>query len=303
MEAVDGFYFKESFTGFGVTLFGGTPNGDEDAQFDRGDTLAGTRAWIAVPGYVEAGLNFLYEDGDYEGDKRQEAGLDLWLQPTDAIFLMGKALYNLSASDFASGDLNLFFQPTGNLDMSLTASTYSYQNLFQAATNPAFSDSALDPDDEVTAFTGYAQWRPLNLLTLLGSVKKVDHKLEDPGDILRTEAGIDLALDGKLKVAGLRIAGQSGDLPENGYSDLRGFATLALGRLSLALDNLVTTYEVPIDGEDQALQFTGSVGWKISELFKVSGSLRLTRSPVYEEDVAGVIRLDYGHGVGSGVYR
>ena len=303
MEAVDGAYLKESFDGFGVALFGGVPNGDEDAQFDRGDTLFGTRVWAAIPGRIEAGLNYLSEDGTFEGDKRQETGLDLWLRPTEGTTLTGKLLYNLSTSDMAIGDLTLLYQPTQKVDLALAGSKYSYQNLFQATTNPAFGDSSLDPDDEVTTFSGNAEWRPSELMTLLGTVKMVDHKADDPGDVMRTEAGIDLTLNGYVNVAGFRIAAQSGDLPENGYNDLRGFTMFSFGRLACALDALVTSYEEQIDGEDQALQVTGSAGWEITKLLKISTDLRLTRSPVYEEDVSAVLRLDYGHGVGSGVYK
>ena len=307
MEALDGLYFKESFKGFGVAFFGGIPNGDDDAQFDRGDILAGGRAWLTVPGKLETGLNYLYEDGDFEGDKRQEAGMDLWLRPTTKASLTGKLLYNLSTSDLATGDLALHIRPTGKTDLTIAGSTYSYQDLFQATTNPAFGDSALDPDDEVTTISGSAEWRSSGLLTFLCSAKTVDHKLDDPGDVMRTEAGADLDLGemggGNVKIAGLRMAVQSGDLAENGYNDLRGFATFSMGRLAFTLDALVTAYEETIDGEDQALRLTGSAGWEITPLIKVTGDLRLTRSPIYEEDLAAVLRFDYGHGVGSGVYR
>jgi len=264
MEALDGVYLKESFNGFGVALFGGVPNGDDDAEIDRGDTLAGTRVWIAVPGRIETGLNYLYEDGDFEGDKRQEAGLDLWLQPTGGTFVTGKLLYNLSTSDLASGDLTMFFQPGDNVDLSLAGASYKYHDLFQSVVNPAFSDSALDPDDEVTTISGSVEWRSSKLLTLLGSAKMINHKLDDPGGVIRTEAGFDLALGGDVSIAGLRLANQSGDLAENEYNDLRGFTMFSFGRLAFALDALLTAYE---------------------------------------EDVAGVLRLEYGHGVGSGVYR
>jgi hypothetical protein len=307
MEALDGVYLKESFDGFGVTFFGGVPNGDDDAEVDRGDSLAGTRVWIAIPGRVEAGLNYLYEDGDFEGDKRQEAGMDLWLQLTGGTFLTSKLLYNLSTSDLASGDLTMFFQPGDNVDLSLAGASYKYHDLFQSVVNPAFSDSALDPDDEVTTISGSIEWRSSQLLTLLGSAKMVNHKLDDPGEVMRTEAGFDLALGGigggDDSIAGLRLATQSGDLAENEYNDLRGFSTFSVGRLAFALDALLTAYEEQIDGEDQALQITGSAGWKVHELLKISADLRLTRSPVYDEDVSAVLRLDYGHGVGSGVYR
>jgi hypothetical protein len=303
MEAMDGFYLKESFDGFGVALFGGVPNGDEDAQFERGDILAGTRVWAAIPGRIEAGLNYLHEDGNFEGDKRQEAGMDLWLQPTGGTFVTSKLLYNLSTSDLAYGDLTLFFQPAENVDLSFTGASYSYHDLFQSAVNPAFGDSALDPSDEVTTISGSVEWRSSQLLTLLGSAKLVNHKLDDPGEVMRTEAGFDLAPDGDVSIAGLRLATQSGDLAENEYNDLRGFSTFSVGRLAFALDAIITAYEEQIDGEDQALQVTGSAGWQITPTLKVSTDLRLKRSPVYDEDVSAVLRLDYGHGVGSGVYK
>jgi hypothetical protein len=135
----------------------------------------------------------------------------------------------------------------------------------------------------------------------------VDHKADNPGDVTRAEAGFDLSLgrtgDGKGSSVGLRAALQTADIPENGCNDLRGFAVFSAGPLDLSLDALVTAYEEKIDGEDRALRIIGSAGWDITPLLSLSADLRLTRSPIYEEDVAGVLRLDYGHGVGSGVYQ
>ena len=158
-------------------------------------------------------------------------------------------------------------------------------------------------NSQVTTFSGSVGWQPSQLLAIVGSVKLVDHKADDPGDVTRTEAGLDLSPGGTVSSVGLRVAAQAGDLPENGYNDLRGFATFSMGPFDLSLDALVTAYEEKIDGEDRALRLIGSARCDISRLLRLSANLRLTRSPIYEEDVAGVLRLDYGHGVGSGVYQ
>ena len=214
-EALDGVHLKQSFGGVGFSLFGGTPNSDSASENDRGDLLAGTRAFILSPGRFEMGLSYLTEDGDFGGEDREEAGTDLWFRPTGNVEITGQILLNLTTSALASDDISLLVKPSSKLEVTLGSSGCRYGDLFQAVTNPAFSGSLINHDDEVRVLTGRLQWRPLPRFDLFGAVRSTDHKENDPGDTSRSEIGLNISFPGFLEKIGLQTAVQSGDQPEN----------------------------------------------------------------------------------------
>ena len=292
-EAMDGVHLKQSFGRVGFSLFGGSPNSDGASENERGNLLTGTRAFILSPGRFEMGLSYLTEDGDFVGEEREEAGTDLWIRPTRNMEITGQILYNLTTSGLASDDISLLVKPSSNVEVTLGSSGYSYGDLFQAVTNPAFSESLINPDDEVRVLTGRVQWRPVPRFNLFGTVRSTDHKEDDPGDTDRSEIGVNITFPGFVEKIGLQTAVQSGDQPENEYSEIRGFAMLASGSLTFSLDAAAMMYGEQISGEDQGLQVVGSAGWTPSGSLSISGDLRLTESPVFEEDVAVVLRANY----------
>jgi hypothetical protein len=249
---------------------------------------------------MEVGLNYLHEDGDFGGDEREEAGTDLWLKPTDSLEVTGHALYNLSTSGIASDDLSLMLSLSSNLGVIIASEGYTYENLFQTVTNPAFLSSNINPADEVRIMKVEINWTPVGRLEIHGAFKNTDHKEADPGDNTRTEIGLDLDTPAFLDRIGLRLASQTGDLPENEYNELRAYFMASMGSFRWSLDALALMYEEKISGEDQTTQFVGSAGWKLTDNFDLSGDLRVTRSPVYDEDLAVVLRARYDFGTGSG---
>lgn len=300
LEALDGLHLTKSLGRAGFTFYGGTPNEDDRSEDLRGDTLAGVRGFFILPGRMEIGLNYLQEDGDFGVDEREEAGTDLWFKPSTSLEITGHALYNLSTSGLASDDLSLRFSLTPNLEITLATEGYVYEDLFQTVTNPAFLSSGINPSDEVRIVRGAFNWNPVRQLEIHGALKTTDHKEADPGDNSRTEIGLDL--DTKILVdrVGLRLSDQAGDLPENEYRAMRVFCMTAMGSFRWSLDVLAQMYEEKINGEDQTTQVVGSAGWKLTDNFDVSGDVRVTRSPVFDEDLAVVLRARYDFGSGSG---
>jgi len=300
LEALDGLHYRQSLVNVGFSLFGGNPNEGDGSEDSRGDTLAGARGFFISPGKMEIGLNYLHEDGDFGSDEREEAGTDLWFQPTDSLEITGYALYNLSNSGLASDDLSLRFSLSPKLDITIASEGYTYDNLFQTVSNPAFHSSNINPADEVRIMRGGFNWNPVDGLDLHGALKNTDHKIADPGDNTRTELGLDLDMKDFFDRIGLRLASQNGDLPENEYSELRAYCMATMGSFWWSLDALALTYEEKIGGEDQTTQLVGSAGWNLTDNFDLSGDLRATRSPVYDEDLAVVLRARYDFGSGSG---
>lgn len=300
LEALDGLHYRQSLVNIGFSLFGGNPNEGGGPEDSRGDTLAGARGFFISPGKMEIGLNYLREDGDFGGDEREEAGTDLWLKPTDSLEITGHALYNISTSGLASDDLSLMLSLSSSLGIIIASEGYSYENLFQTVTNPAFLSSNINPADEVRIMKGEINWSPVGRLEVHGAFRNTDHKEADPGDSTRTEIGLDLDTKTLLDKIGLRVASQAGDLPENEYSEMRAFCMATMGSVRWSLDALALTYEEKIGGEDQTTQLVGSAGWKLTDKFDLSGDLRMTKSPVYDEDLAIVLRARYDFGNGSG---
>lgn len=292
-EALDGIHLRQSFGRIGLSIFGGSPNSDGGSERDRGDLLTGARTFLLSPGRFEVGLNYLSEDGDFGGEEREEAGADLWYRPAETLEVTGRFLYNLTTSDLASNDLSLFVKLTSNMDMVVGTSGYRYVDLFQTVTNPAFAGTPVNLDDEVRVLTGKIQWHPVSRLNFFGSLTSTDHKEDDPGDIDRSEMGLDITFPTFLEKIGLRTAIQTGDRTENEFSEIRGYAIMSAGSLRFSLDALTMMYEEEISGEDQTIQVVGSAGWKSADSLDVSGDLRFTKSPVFDEDFTVVLRASY----------
>ena len=294
LEALDGVHLRQSFGRVGLSIFGGSPNSDSGSKGDRGDLLAGARYFFLSPGKFEVGLNYLTEDGDYRGEEREETGTDLWVRPSENLEVTGRALYNLTTSKLASDHLSLLLKPSGKTEVILISSGYRYEDLFQATTNAAFSGTIMDPDDEVRILTGKVQWHPVNRLGLFGKLTSTDHREDDPGDTNRSEIGLDILPKGLFEKIGLRTAIQTGDQPGNEFSEFRGFAMLTTGSMRFSLDAMTIMYTEEIDGEDQTVQVVGSAGWSSADNLSISGDLRFTKSPIFEEDIAVILRARYG---------
>jgi hypothetical protein len=300
LEALDGVHFRQSLVNIGFSLFGGNPKEGSGSDGSRGDTLAGARGFFIFPGKMEVGLNYLREDGDFDGDEREEAGTDLWLKPTDSLEITGHALYNLSTSGMASDDLSVMLSLSPDMGVIIASEGYSYENLFQTVTNPAFLSTNINPADEVRIMKGEINWSPVGQLRVHAALKNTDHKEADPGNSTRTEIGLDLDTKILLDRISIRVAGQTGDLPENEYREMRAYCIATTGSFRWSLDALALTYEEEISGEDLTTQFVGSAGWKLTDNLDLSGDLRITRSPVYDEDLAVFFRARYDFGTGSG---
>ena len=301
MESLDGLLVRKSLGRTGISLFGGKPVGGDGSEDARGDTLAGARGYFILPGKMEIGLNYLQEDGDFGGEDREEAGTDLWLKPTSSVEITGKALYNLTTSGLASDDLSVRLTLSPTLGFTVASEGYVYEDLFQSVSNPAFLSSAINPADEVRIVRGEINWSPVDwLVDVHGADKTTDHKEDDPGNNTRTEIGLDFDTTVLLDKIGVRLASQTGDLPENEYNEMRAFCTASKGSIRWSIDALALMYEEKIGGEDQTTQVVGSAGWKLTDNLDVSGDIRITKSPVFDEDLAVMLRARYDFGTGSG---
>jgi hypothetical protein len=281
--------------GVGLALYGGRPAETAGEGRKTGASLAGgrlfTRFLLAGTFIGEAGVSALREKE--EGGSRQELGGDLWLRAGEAVLLSGEGVYDREASAMAWQRATLRLSPARSLDLDLGSERYDDAQLLSRSLNPAL-DAALDPADRVRIDSACLSWDVLAPLTLQAGMKRYRHRLADPGDATRGEVGARFRFGGKDDLVGLFAAQVKGDLAENGYREVRSFATLAaFGSLRFALEGLVRNYEAAIGGRKDALQFVGSAGYRPRAGLLLSADLRYQESPAFKRDAGVVLRAQW----------
>ncbi|MGE5664561.1 MAG: hypothetical protein ACM31I_09560 [Deltaproteobacteria bacterium] len=300
-EILDGAFVKlRTGPGLGVSLFGGLPVERTITGTQTGDSIYGGRVFFAAARYLEIGATYLKEDGTFQGDDREVAGGDIWLRPGIPVELSGRATYNLATEDLASQRYVLRLLPVAAIDLAVGYEAYTYKDLFQTALNPAFLAPALDNADEVQTIFGVLGIGLGKGVTVEGGVKSIRHDRDDPGDALRGEGGLRFAFNDRKDVLGLSGAVVSADREENEYQEYRAFASFSPGGWRFTVDGLTHRYKVAINGIKNGYQVVASAGWQAASWFKISGDLTYTKSPRFDEDYAGLIRLALDLGTSTG---
>jgi hypothetical protein len=303
METLDGAFVKATTPlGLGVSAYGGAPveysilNGTK-----KGSALYGSRVFYVQAGYVEIGASYLKENGTFqEGKDRELYGGDLWLRVAPPVELTAQATYNRSVREMASQRYAVRIVPGATFDISAGYESYTYKGLFQPTLNPAFVFPSVDNNDKVQTIFGIVDWAFVPGWTLEVAGKNIRHDQSNPGDANRGEVGIRHTYNDKKDTAGLSAAFVSADREENEYQEYRGFATYSPAKLRLALDALTQQYKKEINGKKNAFQVVASAGYQLLAALQLSGNLTYTQSPNFEEDWAGLIRVNYDFATSTG---
>ena len=303
MEIIDGAFVKATTpVGLGVSLYGGIPV--EYSILNNasgGDSLFGGRVFFVRPGFVEIGASYLKENGSFqEGEDRELVGGDLWLRVAPSVELTGQATYNRSVSEMASQRYAVRIVPGATFDISAGYESYTYKGLFQPALNPAFVSPSVDSDDEVRTIFGIVDWAFTPGWTLEVAGKILRHDKSDPGDANRGEVGVRYTYNDKKDVAGFSAAFVSADQAENEYQEYRGFASYSPSKLRLTLDALTQRYKEEINGKKDQYQVVATAGYQLLASLQLSGNLTYTQSPNFQEDWAGLIRVNYDFATSTG---
>jgi len=303
METIDGAFVKTTTpVGLGVSLYGGVPVEYSILNnASAGDSLYGGRVFFVRTGLVEIGASYLKENGTFqEGKDRELVGGDLWLRVAPPVELTAQAAYNRSVSEMASQRYAVRIVPGATFDISAGYESYTYKGLFQSALNPAFVSPSVDNNDKVQTIFGIVDWAFVPGWTLEVAGKNIRHDKSDPGDANRGEVGLRYTYNDKKDVAGLSAAFVSADMEENEYQEYRGFATYSPAKVRLALDALTQQYKKEINGKKNAYQVVASAGYQVLASLQLSGNLTYTQSPNYQEDWAGLIRVNYDFATSTG---
>ena len=106
----------------------------------------------------------------------------------------------------------------------------------------------------------------------------------------------------KKDVAGLSAAFVSADQAENEYQEYRGFASYSPSKLRVTLDALTQQYKEddPPTGRRTSTRWSPRRGTSSSPRLQLSGNLTYTQSPNFQEDWAGLIRVNYDFATSTG---
>jgi hypothetical protein len=305
MDTIDGVFVKATTpVGLGVSLYGGVPvEYSILSGAERGDSIYGGRVFFAKAGFAELGASYLKENGSTERFDRELYGGDLWVRIAKGVELTGQASYNRTVREMARQRYAIRIVPGAAFDISAGYESYDYKGLFRPALNPAFVFPAIDNDDKVQSIFGIVDWEFTPGWTLEVAGKNLRHDKDDPGDANRGEIGLRHGYNEKKDVAGISAAFVSADRDENEYQEYRGFASYSPARLRLTLDAIAQRYKkepVPGIAKKNAYQVVATAGYQLLAALHLSGNLTYTQSPNFEKDYAGLVRLSYDLGTGTG---
>lgn len=305
MDIIDGAFVKATTpVGLGVSLYGGVPvEYSILSGAERGDSIYGGRVFFVKAGFAELGASYLKENGSIERFDRELYGGDLWVRIAKGVELTGQAFYNRTVREMATQRYAVRIVPGATVDISAGYESYEYKGLFRPALNPAFVLPSIDNNDQVQSIFGIVDWEFTPGWTLEVAGKNLRHDKEDPGDANRGEIGLRHGYNEKKDVAGVSAAFVSADRDENEYQEYRGFATYSPAKLRLTLDAIAQRYKKePIPGiaKKNAYQVVATAGYQLLAALHLSGNLTYTQSPNFEKDYAGLVRLSYDLGTGTG---
>jgi len=303
MEIIDGAFVKATTpVGLGISLYGGVPVEYSILNnTSAGDSLYGGRVFFVRPGFVEIGASYLKENGSFqEGKDRELVGGDLWLRVAPPVELTAQAAYNREVSEMASQRYAVRIVPGATFDISAGYESYTYKGLFQPTLNPAFVSPSVDNNDKVQTIFGIVDWAFIPGWTLEVAGKNIRHDKSDPGDANRGEVGVRYTYNDKKDVAGLSAAFVSADQAKNEYQEYRGFASYSPSKLRVTLDALTQRYKEEINGKKNQYQVVATAGYQVLASLQLSGNVTYTQSPNFQEDWAGLIRVNYDFATSTG---
>jgi len=214
--------------------------------------------------------------------------------------LTGQAYYNQSAKEMSSQRYAVRITPGATFDISAGYESYTYKGLFKSALNPAFVYPAVDNNDKVQTIFGIVGWTFSPGWTLEFAGKAIRHDESDPGDANRGEIGVRHTYNNSKDLAGLSAAFVAADRDENEYQEYRAFGTYTPDKLRLTLDGLYQHYKQEINGKNNAYQVVATAGYQFLAALQVSANLTYTKSPNFENDYAGLVRVNYDLGTSTG---
>jgi hypothetical protein len=296
-EQVDGVYARTDLNkGFTISAFGGVPVKLDRSSSSKGKYIGGGRLGYRYGGILDLGLSGLHE-GDsptpYGKDKRQLAGVDLWLSPHRMVELSGRSSYNGTTEEVAEHSYLLSIRPMTGLTAAVSYTDIRLKDYFTFTNTPSLFNP--NSDDKFRSHGLTATYRITQLpFPAEISLDYKHYKRDSKGNSDRYGGELRLTPLDKLNtgVSVARTAAANGIMS---YSEARAFGMYNTGRYSVNLDAIANIYDEKVYGKKNAYELIAGCGYQATPSLKVSGEASYADNPWYDGDVRGLLRLTYSY--------
>ncbi len=304
--------------GFGISAFGGanvnTANMYGQKTDAKGDALFGGRLNYRYAGMFELGVSGVYEtsapkvnnqisrnsllaNSSVYGDHRVIGG-DLWFTPHKMVELMGRSSYNTDTSGFSEHSYLLNVKPIKDLVITTEFNDYRDRNLFYSSY--IFSTFLNNLNQNSRSYGGRSVYDLAKGIEVsadykyhkrdIGTADRFggDIRLAHLNNTLRTGLGYHYLRSGS-NFATLPVPSASGS-----FHEVRGYAMHDTAKTYFAsIDLTGFFFKNKADGRSTLWELYSSLGYHLTPALSLSGDIGYGRTPQYDEELKGLIRLTY----------
>jgi len=271
----------------GVSLFGGVP---VITDFDQrtGDSAYGGRIYQRIPSLAEVGFSVLSEHND--GNRfREEAGIDLWLQPLKNVEVKGRSFYNAVTDGWSEHAYTLRFAPLKPLMVTGSFDRTSYHDAFSVRTLSVFSPDFLGKDETLTKAGGMVEYRFSDAVT--GVVDYSDYSYKTMGDAGYYGAKMTIVLS--TVSAGASVHRMDGAAEKLRYYETRVYTAADISKWRFSVDAINHHYDLAFSGVTNAYGVNGAARYSFSDSLATSLSIDYGKTPDFVYNTAVMVNLVY----------
>jgi hypothetical protein len=271
----------------GVSLFGGVP---VITDFDQrgGDSAYGGRIYQRIPSIAEVGLSVLSERND-GARYREEAGVDLWLQPLRKVDVKGHSFYNNITAGWGEHAYTLRILPMKTLTLTGSYSQTSYNDAFATRTLSVFSPDFLGKDETLTKAGGMVEYRFTDAVT--GVVDYTNYSYKTMGDAGYYGAKVSAMLAGIS--TGASVHRMEGDVERFRYLEARLYAAAEVPSWRFSIDAINQKYDQEYNGVRNSYSVNGTARYAFSEILASGFSVAYSKTPDFIHNTAVMMNLVY----------
>lgn len=291
-EKLDGLYLRNDFkAGIGAAVYVGKSVYTE-TDSKTGGILYGTRISHRMPDYYTIGLSALKSEREDGGRYREEEGVDIWLHPSRLVDLAGRTTYNSITSGFMEHAYTLTVIPMEKLNFSADLSGINYKDfLYNVTTNSlSLTGGNMNPNEKMLAVGGAVSYIPMKNVMVSANYRNYSYDIAGAANYFGGKVSY-LDLDSFSAGASLyRMEGTSDRLR---YCEARVYGSKKLASVILAADLHNVWYDRAINGVKSSYVISGTAGYEFSQKVKIGAELEYGRSPDFDNDVRGLLKLTY----------
>lgn len=293
-ERLDGGYARTDLAGnFGVSLFGGVP-AETSINAPGNNVLYGARLSHQSAGLYRIGISALRQERD-DGDVREDAGVDIWLQPANRVEVTGLSVYDSIDDSWKEHAYSLVLGPFDKIRLITDASWYDYSSFFRPASTAAFTFTTglLDPAETAWHLGEEIQYSLSDKINVFANYRI--YRYEKAGDASSYGGRVNYA-HGEGTAAGLSVNRADGDTDRLKYTQYRLYGAAMMGTTQIAVDLI----DLAFDNSDDSYSATLALAYNVTPSLILAGDAEYLTSPTFERDVRLLARIIYRFGFKTG---